>query len=152
MTQTVRFILQVCLFLPLFLCLSFGHSYIALWLSGLCSLFHTPTLQHIAMFASTLVAGLLIALLLAYPFLALYGRRAVVVSSVASLLAAAWRFALLGPVRHPVVLYASVVGILCLAIFPPIGVWFANRLRPNYSFNRTPGRDSPCPNSASGAG
>ena len=137
MTRTIRLVLQVCLLLPLFLCLSFGHSYLALWTSGLCSVFHSPVLQHIAMFVSAVVPGLLIALLFAYPFLALYGRVAVVVSSVTSLLAAIWRFMLLGPVHHAIVLYASIVGILCLAIFPPVGVWLVGRLRPNYSFQRT---------------
>jgi hypothetical protein len=137
MTQAIRLMLQACLFLPLFLCLSFGHSYLALWTSGLCSFFHSSVLQHIAMFVSAVVPGLLITLLLAYPFLALYGRMAVIVSSVTSLLAAMWRFALLGPAHHAIVLYASVLGIVCLAIFPPVGVWLASRLRPNYLFQRT---------------
>jgi hypothetical protein len=87
--------------------------------------FHAHAFQLAAILVSAVLAGLLVAIVFAYPFLAVYRRRAVVVTWAAALLAAAWRAVLIGGTmpHSNFVLFALALEVLCLAVLPPAGVW-----------------------------
>lgn len=135
--------LQVLLFAPLVLALSLLHSYVTWRASSLADLFHSPTLRLASVFVSPVVAGACGALLFAHPFLWLYRRHAILASSLAALLAAAWMSPLIGhaPAR-PFVMTALAWDTVCLAALPPFGVWVIRRLRPDGSFKADACRDA----------
>ena len=138
MKNGTRLVLQVSLFVPLFLVVSLGHSTIAFWLSGLPYLFHTRTLQLTAILASSVLAGAAVAAIFAYPFAWLYQQWSVVVASITVLLSAAWSLYIIGqPHGSHFLSVALAVQVSSLVLFLPVTVWMLRRLRPNISIQRT---------------
>jgi hypothetical protein len=143
MKEPTRFLLQIFLFLPLLLALSFGHGLAAVWLDWLPGLFDTRTLNLTALLLSSVLAGLIVAALFAFPFFLLYGKQAVLACAAASVVASGWRWLLIGKTSGlPFVVATLALDISCLAILPPLAVWTLSRLRPNNSFKPKPLRGS----------
>ena len=135
MTNYSRLSLQILLYVPLLLALSFGHSLLLLWFGGLPNFFHTRALQLAAILVGAVLAGLVVAIVFAYPFAVIYRQHAVAVTSSVAILSAAWRVFLIGKTpEHTFVLVAFGLGVACLAVLPPMGVWVLCKLRSNHSF------------------
>ena len=136
MKGSVRFALQVCLFGPLCIALYFTHAYFLLMSTGLLTgLFHSRSLELTALLASAFLAGLIAGAVFIYPFLRLYGRNAVLVSAIASALAAVNLLASIGKSsKLPFVNATYALEILTLSLCLPLGVWLIrNRFRDNPS-------------------
>lgn len=134
MKASVRFVLQVCLFGPLALAFLYVHAYLSLQISGLSHLFDARPMKLTALLVSGLLSGLIPGMLFGYPFLRLYGRGAVLVSAIASVLVALLFFLLIGKVHLPFVIAAFALEIFALAISLPLCVWLIrNRFRDNSS-------------------
>lgn len=145
MKGSIRFALRICLFGPLCIVLFFTHVYFSLKISELLAgLFHSRGMELAALLASALLAGLIAGAIFIYPFLRLYGRNAVLVSAIASLLAAVNLLVSIGKIsKLPFVNATYALEILTLVICLPLGVWLIrHRSRDNSS--RT--METPCAN------
>jgi len=138
----LRFALQVCLFGPLCVALLYVYAYIATQIN-LSYLFDARPMKLTALLIGEFLAGMIPAILFAYPFFWIYGRSAVAVSAIASALVALFRVSLIGKVHLPFVFVAFAVEISTFALCLPFTVWLIrNRSRDNST--RT--METPCAN------
>jgi hypothetical protein len=145
MKESARFAIQICLFGPLCIALFFMHVYLSLVSSGfLTGLVHSRGLELTALLVSAFLAGLMASALFIYPFVRLYERNAVLISGIASVLAAVCLVMSIGKFsKLPFVNATYAIEVLTLAVCLPLGVWLIrNRFRDNSS--RT--MEIPCAN------
>jgi hypothetical protein len=145
MKGSVRFALQVCLFGPLCIALYFTHVYFSLISTDvLTDLSHSRNLELAALLASAVLAGLIAGAIFIYPFLRLYGRNAVLVSAIASSLAAVNLLVSIGKSsKLPFVNATYALEILTLALCLPLGVWL---IRDRFRHNPSRPMETPCAN------
>jgi hypothetical protein len=100
------------------------------------------SLGSFALPATSVIAGLLVAVLFSYPIFAIYQQRSVAVAIVFASLVAVWRILIMGRISSdPVVLFAWAADLISLG-FLPSGVFAVSRMSPNKSFKPNSLRES----------
>jgi len=135
----MRLVLQIFLYLPLFLTFWYAHAELAIWISWLPGLFTTRILDLTGILAGTIICGGLSGAIFAAPLAALYRSAAVPIALSISALAAffdLYNAQFNG--RLPFTVVAMILDAVILVVALPLFVHFIKKLRPNNSSKPTP--------------